>query len=173
MRDQGIAGGARSSVSGLGVCDVWRLELSAVQWPWLLDELEEVRGPLEEALQRARAQEAVDTGESVADEVAALEHELRSVRTMRAQLPAAGHSEGIVFVGPVELVRDLVRGALRNVVDALSDIVSAQRRDTSRRLVETANAASDWARTVADCHELEYFCFATRADATLRHSADH
>jgi hypothetical protein len=41
-------------VSGLGDCDVWRLELSAVRWPWLLDEPEEARGPLEEVLQPAR-----------------------------------------------------------------------------------------------------------------------
>ena len=59
MQDQGIAGLPGASVpsgsaSGLGVCDVWRLELSAGQWPWLADELDELRGPLEEELQRAR-----------------------------------------------------------------------------------------------------------------------
>ena len=62
MRDQGIADGhARASVSGLGVCDVWRLELSAEQWPWLANELEGVRGPLEEELWHARARQAVDS----------------------------------------------------------------------------------------------------------------
>jgi len=71
-------------VSGLGVCDVWRLEL----WPWLVDELEELRGPLEEALQHARAKQAVDHSEALADEVCAREYDLRRVRAMRAQLPA-------------------------------------------------------------------------------------
>ena len=60
MHDQRIAGRERASVSGLGVCDVWRLELTAEQWPWLMDELEEIRGPLEEELRRAWAQQAVD-----------------------------------------------------------------------------------------------------------------
>ena len=145
MQDQPIAGAARSSVSGLGVCDVWRLELSAGQWPWLLDELEEVRGPLEETLQRARAQEAVDASEAASDALAALEHELRLVRMMRAQLPAVDHGEGVVFVGPADLLRELVRSTLRYVVDALSDSVSAQLTDRAarRRLIDVATAASD------------------------------
>lgn len=36
MQDQGIAGHERASVTGLGVCDVWRLELTASSgrgWP--------------------------------------------------------------------------------------------------------------------------------------------
>jgi hypothetical protein len=105
MRDQGIAGAPcasapRLSVSGLGVCDVWRLELSTVQWPWLVDELEDLRGPLEEALQRAYAQQAVDDGETLVEEIAAREYELRLVRWMRAQLPAPGHDGPVVFTGP-------------------------------------------------------------------------
>jgi hypothetical protein len=88
MQDQGIAGGhAPASVSGLGVCDVWRLELTAVQWPSLVDELEEVHGPLEEALRRAWAQQAVGDSADVAHEVSAREYELLLVPMMRGQLP--------------------------------------------------------------------------------------
>jgi hypothetical protein len=97
------------------------------------------------------------------------------VRAMRAQLPAAEYGGGDVFVGPAELVRDLVRGTLRNVVDALSDSINTQLRDRDacRRLVETATAAFDWARTVAECQEVELFSFDPCGNPTLRHSADH
>ena len=174
MQDHGIAGPARASVSGLGVCDVWRLELSAIQWPWLRDELDEVRGPLEEELRQAWAKETVDDTEAAAARVAALEHELRLVRQMRAELPASDHGDGVVFVGPAELVRELVSGTLRNVVDALSDRVTAQRlgdQAARRRLVDTARAASEWSRTFVDCHELEVFSF-DAADPRLRQYAD-
>lgn len=171
MQDQGIAGGPAPSaparsVSGLGICDVWRLELSAVQWPWLVEELEDLRGPLEEALQRAWAQQAVDRSESLAEEVSAREYELRLIRWMRAQLPARGHGD-VVFVGPAELVRNLVGGALRNVVSALSQVADAQRAGDERareRLIETADAARAWARTFVECQVLDTYNFDPAAD---------
>lgn len=53
MQDQRTGHEANSAaVSGLGVCDVWGLELSPVQWPWLLDELDTIRGPLGEVIER-------------------------------------------------------------------------------------------------------------------------
>jgi hypothetical protein len=133
------------------------------------------RSPLEDALQRARAREAVDDSEAAADEVSALEHELRQVRKMRAQLPRADHSDGVVLVGPAELVRELVCGTLRNVVDALSEAVTAQRRGdlaACRGLVDTARAASGWARTFADCQKVEFFNLDGSADPALGHSSD-
>ncbi len=167
MRDQGIAGRARASVSGLGVCDVWRLELTAEQWPWLLDELEEVRGPLEEELRRAWVRHAVDEDPEIAREAYAREYELRLVRMMREQLPARGHAEDVVFVGPAELVRGLVHGVLTNLADAFSEYVRALRStdaESRAALVEIASAASAWARTLALCHELEAFTFDAAAD---------
>jgi hypothetical protein len=53
MRDQVSPGTPACRFPGLGVCDVRRLELSAVQLPWLLDELQKVRGLLKKALDRA------------------------------------------------------------------------------------------------------------------------
>ncbi len=172
MQDQGIAGAPGASVpagsvSGLGVCDVWRLELSAEQWPWLVDELDEVRGPLEEALQRAWAQQTVDDSEALAGELSAREYELRLVRTMRAQLPARGDDDKVLFVGPAELVRGLVAGVLRNVVSALSEIVDAQRagdEQAGTRLIATATAARAWAQTFVDCQEVDAFSFDPAAD---------
>lgn len=168
MRDQGIAGlpGASvpfGSMSGLGVCDVWRLELSAVQWPWLADELDELRGPLEEELQRARTAHDVDADDNTAVELSAREYELRLLRAMRAQLPAFDYRGAVVFVGPAPLVRGLVAGTLCNVVGTLSELVGAPRRLSDRnaraRLAATADAARSWAETFVDRHELEAFSF--------------
>lgn len=172
MQDQGIAGAPRASVpagsvSGLGVCDVWRLELSPVQWPWLVDELDEVRGPLEEALHRVWAQRVVDESGALADELSAREYELRLVRAMRAQLPARDHDKAVVFVGPAELVRGLVAGTLRNVVSALSERVGADRvgdEHARSRLIETARAAGAWAQTFVECQEVDAFSFDAAAD---------
>lgn len=173
MQDQGIAGmpGASvpsGSVSGLGVCDVWRLELSAVQWPWLADELDEVRGPLEEELQRARAAHDVAPDANTAEELSAREYELRLLRAMRAQLPACDYRGAVVFVGPALLVRGLVTGSLCNVVGALSELVGAPRplsdRKARARLAATADAARSWAQTFVECQELEAFTFEPSAD---------
>ena len=172
MQDQRIAGlpgasVASGSVSGLGVCDVWRLELSAVQWPWLADELDELRGSLEEQLQRARAAHDVDPSDNTAEELSAREYELRLLRAMRAQLPACNYRGGVVFVGPAELVRGLVAGTLCNVVRALSELVGAPRRLSDRKaralLGGTADAARSWAQTFVDCQELEDFTFGPAA----------
>jgi hypothetical protein len=158
MRDQRIAGRERASVSGLGVCDVWRLELSAEQWPWLVDALDEIRGPLEEELRRAWAQQAVDDSADTAHEVSARGYELRLVRMMRDQLPASSQRDGIVFVGPAELVRELVPAVLTKVVDALSSCVrdlQTTEAESRARLLETAAAADAWARTLIECLDLE------------------
>lgn len=167
MRDQGIAGRERASVSGLGVCDVWRLELTAEQWPWLVDELEEVRGPLEEELRRLWALQAAGEDPGVGREVSAREYELRLVRMMRAQLPAAEDVGGVVFDGPAELLRELVPAVLANVADTLSERVEAlSPTDVGSRaeLIEIADAVAAWARTLVGCHELEVFSFDPAAD---------
>lgn len=118
MRDQGIAGHRSApipagSVVGLGICDVWRLELTAAQLPWLVDEIDELRRPLEEALDRVRSEYAVGPHDASAEEVSAREYELRLRTTMRRQLPPGGNGAWVVFAGPSELVRIRVRGTVR------------------------------------------------------------
>jgi hypothetical protein len=147
------------SVSGLGVSDALRLELQPVQVPWLISELEEMRGPLEEQLQRT------DTDEH--EELAARRYELRLLRLMRAQLPAAGHGAPIAFVGPSGMVRQLVHAALANAVAALAELVGQGPRRTAQaptRLRDTAAAVLAWAETLADCHAVESFSLDPDAD---------
>jgi hypothetical protein len=144
----------RGTVCGLGVCDALRLELAPVQLPWLADELDEMRGPLEEALLRARADES-------ADEAAGHEYELRLLRMMRAQLV---DDRSTVFVGPTGMVDEAVRGAMCNVVGALSELVHDRDGADEERLRETAAAANAWVRTFVDLRAVVAFNFDPEAE---------
>jgi hypothetical protein len=156
------------SVCGLGVTDALRLDLAPVQLAWLIDELEEIRGPLEEELQRARARCADDPGELAADKLDASEHELRLLRMMRAQLPASDHGGRVAFVGPTEMVLDLARETMRNVVDALSELVRGKAMcdpDWHDRVRHTAEAAIAWVQTFLECENVELFRFDPAGEA--------
>jgi hypothetical protein len=144
----------RRTATGLGVCDALRLELATVQLPWLADELDEMRGPLEEALLRARADQADD-------DAAGHEYELRLLRLMRSQLV---DDRSTVFVGPTGMVDEAVRGAMRNVVGALSELVHDREVADADRLRETAAAASAWVRTFVDVRAVVAFNFDPEAE---------
>jgi hypothetical protein len=156
MQTEPIAGGAVPSgtVHGLGVCDALRIELLPVQLPWLIDELEEMRGPLEEALGCA----------SPGDEAAALRYELRLLRRLRAQLPPAGHAGPFTLVGPAVMVGEVVRGTLRNVAAALAELAQARPAADPEPLRATAAAAAAWTRTCLDCRAVEAFSFDPEAE---------
>jgi hypothetical protein len=73
----------------------------------------------------------------------------------------------VVSARSCELVRELVPAVLSNVVDVLSSCIDELRptqAESRARLVETATAASAWARTLVECHELEAFSLDPRAD---------
>jgi hypothetical protein len=141
------------TVSGLGVCDALRLELLPAQLPWLADELDDMRAPLEEALMRARADES-------ADEAAGHEYELRLLRMMRAQLDA----RTTVFVGPTGMVDEAVRGTMRNVVGALAELVHDREVADGERLRATAAAADAWVRTFVDVRAVLAYNFDPEAE---------
>jgi hypothetical protein len=77
---------------------VLALELAPIQLPWLLDELDELRGTLEVELHRERTSCAA-SGEDGAEDLGAKEYELRLLRLMRERLPAHPVDEAVVFVG--------------------------------------------------------------------------
>jgi hypothetical protein len=171
MRFQPIAGGMvpSGSVCGLGVTDALRLELAPVQLRWLIDELEEVRGPLEEQLQRERARCADAPDELASEQLDATEHELQLLRMMRAQLPASDRDGTVAFVGPTGMVLDLVRGTMRNVVQALSELVRGEAigdPDWHDRVGQTAEAATAWVKAFLDldCEAVELFRFDPESD---------
>jgi hypothetical protein len=113
-----------------------------------------MRGPLEEALLRARA-------DGAADDVAGHEYELRLLRMMRSQLV---DERSTVFVGPTGMVDEAVRGAMRNVVGALSELVHDRELADPDRLRETAAAANAWVRTFVDLRAVVAFNFDPEAE---------
>ena len=150
-------------VRGLGVCDALRLELDAVQVPWLIDELEETRGPLEEELQHV--------GEDENGQRERCLYELRLLRLMRAQLPAADHTGPAVWHGPSGMVCELAHATLARVAETLAEFVGQGRGATAEgreRLRELGAAVQAWAHTVADCHDVELFRFDPDADPHAR-----
>jgi hypothetical protein len=167
MQSEPIAVGVppSGSVSGLGVCDALRVELQPVQVSWLVDELEEMRGPLEEEVQRAGAGCAA-SGPNETDR-RDLEYELRLLRLMRARLPAASHQEPFVFIGPSGMVQDVVHGTMRNVAGALSELASGRVSDDPESragLRDTAAAAAAWVDTFLECQAVVGFKFDPHAD---------
>jgi hypothetical protein len=159
---------ARGTVSGLGVCDALRVELLSFQLPWLIDELEEMRGPLEEELQRARAAASSATGDADDDE-GARQYELRLLRVMRGQLPGKRVDGSVVFVGPSDMVVEAVRGAAGNVVHALVELMHDRAHSDEagcQRLRVTAAAAVAWVETLADCRAVTAFSLDADGDAS-------
>src|SRR5688572_5440631 len=104
------------TVRGVGLSDALILELEAVQVPWLVDELDEMRPPLEEEWQRATDAFAASTDERDREELEEREYELTLLRMMHDGLPASHHDTPVTFAGPSGLVSDAVRGAMQNAV---------------------------------------------------------
>ena len=140
-------------VRGLGVCDALELELLPIQVPWLIDELDELRGPLEEQLQRERSAEPPDAGR-----VEGIEYELRLLRLMRASLPSFGSTDAVRFVGPSGMVERLIRGAMVNVASTVIELAAADALDVFA-LRDAAAAAAAWATTLLDCSQVVRFNF--------------
>jgi hypothetical protein len=146
-------------VSGLGVCDALRLELEPAQVPWLVDELDVMRGPLEEQFLRTSADDR--------EQLDALGRELDLLRLMRAQLPGTQHGERLTFVGPAGRVCRIADAVLANAVAALAEHVREgppRSEDARAWLREIVAVVAAWAQTVADCYAVEAYSFDPRAD---------
>lgn len=160
------------TVVGLGVTDALRVEFQPCQMDGLLDELDELAGPLGESYERAR-QRWVEISQ-IADKgwppsVAAAEHELsaaayklRAVAALRAQVPSTEPTTPVVVVGPTDLLTIVVAGAAQHAGATLVQAVDeADCRDphAPERLRRRAAAAHAWAETYADCRTVESFSF--------------
>lgn len=163
---------ATTSVQGLGLCDALRVELQASQVRFVVDELHALHEPIQEELQRARAaREAVPPApegvRSLAvskadDEISAREYELQVVLMMLHRLCSDDGARPIVFVGPSELVSEIVGAATENAAEALSDLVSIHHGvdpETRERIAAAAEAVSAWVNTFLDCQAVECFSF--------------
>ena len=171
MRDKRIAAPpARARVHGLGLCDALRVALEPCLIAGMIDELEERRGPLHEAFERARAQwdalaEDQRTGPCAAeleDELSASAYALEVSSALRAQLPAPGHDEPVVIVGPASLMANLVGAGARNAVHDLAALLRESPRadeDQQQRRRSAATAVAAWVETYLDCEAVVWFNF--------------
>jgi hypothetical protein len=148
--DRSAAEAAMSgSARGLGVCDVLRVELAAVQ-----------RAGLAAALDARIA--ALASGEPAG--AARRGEQRRLLRRMRAGLPDREDAPP-ALVGPAGLVLELVDGCLADAVRAL-----AQRLEESPwpawspALAAEAARAGAWIATALDCRAVDGFCFETGVD---------
>jgi hypothetical protein len=155
-----INASAAARVCGLGVCDALRMDLDPVQLPWLIEELEEMRGPLEEQLEHARAEHERRDDEESARDLAEREYQLRLLRLMRTRLAVPGDERPTTFIGPSAMVSDVVRATMRNVTAALSELAHAQPgQEQGHNLKRTAAAVSAWVNTFVACQDVTSFNF--------------
>jgi hypothetical protein len=137
------------SARGLGVCDVLRVELAAVQRPSVVAALD------------ARIA-ALESGEPAS--AARRGEQRRLLARMRAALPDRAAAP-FALVGPAGLVLELVHGCLAEAVRGL-----AQRLEQSPwpawspALAAEAAAAGAWIATALDCRAVDGFCFETGVD---------
>lgn len=90
---------------------------------------------------------------------------------MRAQLPEAERDGGVSFAGPPELVVDLVRGTVRNVVAAFGEFVHGKAAGDPawHGHVRVMNdAATAWIQTFLDCEAVVLFSFDPEATGPVR-----
>jgi hypothetical protein len=147
------------SARGLGVCDVLRVELSPLQRPGLEGQFAARIAALE---QRRAALEAAAQPPGIDDDAPrrAVVEELRTLRRMRAALPAwAGAS--VTLVGPAGLVLELVGACLDDAAGRLQDGMGEE-VPAAAWSTGTAGALEDvaaWIATTLDCRAVEAFCF--------------
>jgi len=155
-----------SRVGGLGVCDVLRIEFAPTQLLWLIDQLEEMRSPLEREFERLLARPRDPQDDETARELEAARYKLRLLRMIRAEVPAADHADAVVVVGPSEMLLDVVRGAMRRAVDDLGTLAHGVYSEPSElsRLRDIASAVRAWVETLVECEAVEGFRFDPDAD---------
>jgi hypothetical protein len=160
------------TVHGLGLTDALRVELEPSQIPGLKAALGELRGPLIETYESARAEWlAVSRGgecehyRAIAEAEAALAgaaYALRVLAAIRDQVPERGIAAAFVITGPSGMFAEVVRGATRNAVRELGTVLDAlgARGEPGRHaLPELADAVRAWVRTYADFDAVHWYRF--------------
>jgi hypothetical protein len=143
---------ASTTVVGLGVCDVLRVDLDPSQLPVLLEEIERQRQVYEEAIGGAldaEDQESLDR----------LRRERRTLATMAEQLRPL--VERPVIWGPAPIISDMVACAARSAVEQLDAVIQRERLTRRDRVVllEAAHAAAAWAETFIALRAVEDYSF--------------
>jgi hypothetical protein len=148
--DRSAAEAAMSgSARGLGVCDVLRVELAAVQHPSLVAALDARIA----ALEAGEPATAARRGE-----------QRRLLRRMRTRLPDRA-GPPYALVGPAGLVLELVHGCLADAVRALGQrLADSPWPAWSPALAAEAASVGAWIATALDCRAVDGFCFEAGVD---------
>jgi hypothetical protein len=166
------------SVQGLGLTDALRVELHRCQVEGLREELDELRGPLDETYEKAHSEWLALNRREVGappwqlaraqGELSDASQAVHVLAALRAQVPRTVSDQPLVIVGPTDMVSTIIEGAARNTVakvaeslDEYAEIWRAEDRDELRRVVAVAHA---WVDTYADCQAVEWFSFDRNTD---------
>jgi hypothetical protein len=160
------------SVQALGLSDVLRAELQPCQLDGIVDELDELRGPLVESFEVARRgweELAPRNGRGPRGDASTAEAELESAAyrlrvhsAIRSALPSTTPTEPFAIVGPATMVSILIVGAARNVADTLAEFLRSSTGPNTAmhgKLRELAIAAHAWVETYIDCRSIEWYSF--------------
>jgi hypothetical protein len=124
------------NVCGLGESHALRIELRAVQLPWLADEIHVLRGPIEEELARTRAQhdqliaegvdsrapEAVETSTEIDRRI----YQLKVLAMIREQLPLSDDEVAAGVASPWEADQDHADASISTVARPVVVVGPAQ-----------------------------------------------
>ena len=151
------------SVRGLGVCDVFRVELQACQHAVLTAELARRSAALDAAIRdrlaalRARPERRAGTGAPAPDaELEDLHAQARTLERVRDQLPACPDGPFVV-VAPAALAGELVTACLSDTVATLAaGLESGGAHPVT--VPSMLRSAAAWIRTALDWQAVEAFC---------------
>jgi hypothetical protein len=161
-----------SRVRGLGLCDVFAIEIEWSQIPGLVDEIEERQRVAEQAFRSVRARwDALSEDERrVADvleeELNDMAHRMDLLAALRAQLPAVGSDAGALLVGPQQTLSEIIGAAAREAAEELvQSLIPTGPLDgaSAVQLERAARAALAFVQAHIECHALTWFTF--EADA--------
>ncbi len=167
MQADRSAGAARlaGSVRGLGVCDVVRIELAAVQRAGLARRV----GGLDRGARARRRTAAAGGAQTVPlpddPELGEVAEQLRLFRRLRASVPEPGDARSCSRARPGWSPDSSPRG----MTDALIDVVAWPGEAGGDSLAVVASdaqleAAAAWIATALDCRAVESFCFEPERD---------
>jgi hypothetical protein len=148
-------------VSGLGVCDVLRVELESCQLDSLRAEIDESRRGFDDVVVRGTA--CGDEAEAVP-----LRYERVVLEMIARELPLATPEDGRFAIhGPASVVSDPITGAARDAAEVLVDHLSGRPvGDTAagEALLHAARVAAAWAETYVATHAVGAYSFDPHSD---------
>jgi hypothetical protein len=159
---------AASRVRGLGLCDVFAIEIESSQIPALVDEIEERQRVADEAFRSARERwDALSEDERrVADvleeELHDTAHRMDVLAALRAQLPAVGSDAGALLVGSQQTLSEIIGAAAREAAEELvQSLIPTGPVDgpSAVRLELAARAALAFVQAHIECHARTWFTF--------------